>query len=70
MKAAYCEETSHGNFDFRIPIGTKKVLVDKRPGWKEDMVNSFEIGGRICPYATSALTYKYVKSEPRRRAEL
>ena len=73
LREAYRVEESSGKFNFRIPIGTKKVLVDKKPGWMDGMENSFQRNGRICPYATTTFTCTDQASTGitgRRRAEL
>ncbi|EJD02820.1 uncharacterized protein FOMMEDRAFT_146634 [Fomitiporia mediterranea MF3/22] len=42
---------SNESMRFRCTVGTKKVLLNQKPGWREDMGNPFLETHRVCQYA-------------------
>ncbi|KAH8119058.1 hypothetical protein DFH11DRAFT_1562753 [Phellopilus nigrolimitatus] len=54
-------------FRYRCPIGSKKVLLNQKPSWREEMGNPFLVNRRVCQYADFGMGGP---SRPRRRGEL
>lgn len=41
---------------YRCVVGNKKVLLNQKPGWREDMGNRFIETRRVCPYSDFIVT--------------
>ena len=48
--------TGSNRTQFRCVVGHKKVLLNQKPGWREEMGNRFIETRRVCPYSDFIVT--------------